>query len=123
MSEIQRPSDYERSDADHRLIGALAAGAAVFLATVPFVLLAAYPGADRLGQLPANSLQPPEPRLQVQPRADLQRQRADEDRRLATFGWVDREGRIARLPIEDAMRLLAARGLPGWPPPQQTPPR
>lgn len=58
---------------------------------------------------------PPEPRLQTNPRQDLGELRAQEDRLLTTYGWVDRGGGVVRLPIEDAMRLTVERGLPTRP--------
>jgi len=117
MTEVSHPRDYERSDADPRLIGALALGVAIFLFVTPYALLALYPGADRAGRLPAELPQPPSPRLQVHPKADFARLRAEEHERLTTYGWVDREHQIARMPIERAMDLLAARGIAGWPSP------
>jgi hypothetical protein len=115
MSDAAPPSGYERSDADPRLIGALALGIAVFLILTPYLLLALYP--DAVGHAPvAKGLpQPPAPRLQVHPRSDLERLRADDQARLESYGWADRQGGIVRIPIEQAMRLLAERGLPGWP--------
>lgn len=53
---------------------------------------------------------PPEPRLQVAPAADLHRLRATEQELLTTYGWVDRERGIVRIPIERAMDLLLERG-------------
>jgi hypothetical protein len=123
MNDVSHPRDYERSDADPRLIGALALGVAIFLVATPYALLALYPGADRLGGLPAEQHQPPAPRLQVHPKADLEHLRAEERERLTTYDWADRERRIARIPIERAMQLLAERGLAGWPSPPQPAPR
>lgn len=40
------------------------------------------------------------------------RRRAQEQAHLATYGWIDREGGIAHIPIEQAMRLVAEQGLP-----------
>lgn len=60
---------------------------------------------------------PPEPRLQSSPRVDFEEFRAQQLSVLGTAGWVDREKGIARIPIEDAMRVIAERGIP----PQQTP--
>jgi hypothetical protein len=117
MVDVSRPSDYERSDADPRLIGALALGVAAFLIATPFLLLALYPGSDRLGGLPAELPRPPAPQLQTHPREDLDRLHAEERERLTTYGWADRERRIARMPIERAMKLLAERGIDGWPSP------
>jgi hypothetical protein len=117
MNDIAHPTDYERTDADSALIGSLALSIAAFLIATPFVLMAVYPGADRLGGVPANLPSPPAPRLQVHPKDDLDRLRAAEQVQLTTFGWVDRDRRIARMPIEHAMQLLAERGVDGWRPP------
>lgn len=58
---------------------------------------------------------PPEPRLQVNPRQDLADLRAKEDRTLNTYGWVDRNGGVVRIPIDEAIRLTLQRGLPARP--------
>jgi len=55
---------------------------------------------------------PPEPRLQVHPREDLRELRAREDSMLHTYGWVDKESGIARIPIDEAMKLIVSKGLP-----------
>jgi hypothetical protein len=55
---------------------------------------------------------PPEPRLQTAPREDLRELRASEDELLSTYGWVDRNAGIVRIPINEAMRLTLERGLP-----------
>jgi hypothetical protein len=57
----------------------------------------------------------PEPRLQEQPTADVEVLRREEARLLATYGWVDKERGIVRIPIERAMDVLAERGLPKVP--------
>ncbi len=56
--------------------------------------------------------EPPEPRLQRSPIEDLRTLRAREDADLRHYGWVDREGGVVRIPIERAIEILAARGLP-----------
>ena len=43
---------------------------------------------------------------------DLKAFRAEEDAALTTYGWVDKGRGVARIPVEEAMRLLAERGLP-----------
>lgn len=55
---------------------------------------------------------PPAPRLQVAPAADLGRLRAREDTLLHDYAWADRGAGVVRIPIEHAIELLAARGLP-----------
>ncbi|HUG92623.1 MAG TPA: hypothetical protein VML55_17415 [Planctomycetaceae bacterium] len=56
--------------------------------------------------------EPPEPRitqsLRVQ-RLELER-RLDE--RLSTYGWIDRERGVARIPVERAIELVLQQGLP-----------
>jgi hypothetical protein len=55
---------------------------------------------------------PPEPRLQTNPRLELQEMRAEENAVLQTYGWVDREKGVARMPIDEAMKIVVQRGLP-----------
>jgi hypothetical protein len=55
---------------------------------------------------------PPEPRLQVNGPADLRAMRAQEDAQLDSYGWVDRKAETVHIPIAQAMKLLAERGLP-----------
>ncbi|MEK0083956.1 hypothetical protein [Benzoatithermus flavus] len=74
------------------------------------------------GQPPATPIEtatiaPPPPRLQVSPASDLAAFRAHEEAELHRLGWVDRQAGRARIPIEDAMRLLAAHGWPQTPEP------
>ena len=115
MSDLPHPSGYENSDADPRLIAALAAGIAIFLILVPAILVVGYPEAPRMGGVPLDLPKPPAPRLQVHPKTDLARLRAEERDRLQNPGWVDHERRIVRIPIGRAMKVLEERGLSGWP--------
>jgi hypothetical protein len=114
MEQVSHPGDYERTDADPRVVAGLAAGVAVFLLITPFLLLALYPSSRTAGRAPPRP-QPPGPRLQVDPKADLDRLHATEHTQLESFGWIDRANGITRIPIERAIELLNARGLPGWP--------
>jgi hypothetical protein len=65
---------------------------------------------------------PPEPRLQVQPREDLKRMRAEEDTVLNSYGWVDRGAGVVRIPVEQAMKKLVDEGLPARQPPVEASP-
>jgi hypothetical protein len=56
--------------------------------------------------------QPPEPRLQTAPRADLRTFRAQEDALLDTYQWADKSAGTVRIPISEAMKLVVQRGLP-----------
>jgi hypothetical protein len=55
---------------------------------------------------------PPEPRLQTHPREDMEQLRARETAVLESYGWVDKNAGLARIPIEEAMRLTVQRGVP-----------
>lgn len=55
---------------------------------------------------------PPAPRLQTQPREDLKNLRAEEQRQLDSYGWVDASRGTVRIPIDRAMQLVLEQGLP-----------
>jgi hypothetical protein len=55
---------------------------------------------------------PPAPNLQMQPFKDVYMLHKSEAERLHSYGWVDKEGGIARIPIDRAMEVLLQRGLP-----------
>lgn len=79
------------------------------------VLARAHRGSDRvLSPLVAANLQrtPPEPRLEPNPLAPRLKMRAEEDRLLDSYGWIDKQAGVVRVPIGRAMDLLAERGLP-----------
>jgi len=61
------------------------------------------PGEERL---------PPEPRIQANAAADMDALRRQEDARLTTYGWVDRQAGIVRIPIDVAMTQVLEEGLP-----------
>jgi hypothetical protein len=63
----------------------------------------AKPGEERL---------PPEPRIQANPAADLKTLVEEERAILTTYGWVDRQAGVARVPIEVAMQRVLEQGLP-----------
>jgi hypothetical protein len=54
---------------------------------------------------------PPEPRLQAQPKIDLQNYLNAQQSELNTYGWVDQRNGIVHIPIQRAMQLLLQRGL------------
>ena len=61
--------------------------------------------------------EPQGPRLQTQPFKDVYQLREHERERLNSYGWVDQGAGVVHLPIEDAMRLMAERGLKAAPQP------
>jgi hypothetical protein len=54
----------------------------------------------------------PEPRLETRPGVDLQKIMAEQTARLNSYGWIDRNAGIAHIPIDRAMEIILARGLP-----------
>ncbi|HXQ26528.1 MAG TPA: hypothetical protein VN822_09000 [Candidatus Acidoferrales bacterium] len=55
---------------------------------------------------------PPSPRLQVMPHLELQDYCAAQQREVGTYGWVNQQSGVVRLPVDRAMDLVLARGLP-----------
>jgi len=55
---------------------------------------------------------PPEPRIEVAPYEQLQELRVKEDHILSTYAWVNKDSGTVRVPIDKAIDLLAAKGLP-----------
>lgn len=53
--------------------------------------------------------------LSGRPQDDLAAIRRAETERLQSHGWVDRRAGVVRIPIGDAMDILARRGLPSLP--------
>ena len=71
---------------------------------------------NRLGRatvgVPTKAPETAAPRLQISPRSDLEQMRANEEKTLHSYGWVDKQKGVVRIPIERAMELTAQRGLP-----------
>jgi len=112
----------EASDVNIRGILAFGIGllvAAVVIHVLVWLLFAYF--ASRESQLAARDFPlaaeqqnrlPPEPRLQTNPKQDLADLRRREEIILNSYGWVDRNAGIVRIPIGEAMKLTVERGLP-----------
>jgi hypothetical protein len=95
-------------------------GAAAIALGIALALLASYllwqwwnapsgvqpPGGPDAGAVPA--IAPPV--LQSAPQQERAQYFAEKQRLLESWGWVDRDAGIARIPLEEAMRIMAARG-------------
>jgi len=57
----------------------------------------------------------PQPRLEENERTELRQFIEDQDRKLATYDWVDKDRGTVRIPIDRAMELIVQRGLPVHP--------
>ena len=100
-----------RADVDLRRIGWLAGTLASLLVVAivaVFLLLRHWklpPGGDREGSSELVAF--PEPRLQPAPQDDLARYRAEQRHAMEAVGWEDRPGGIVRIPVADAITLVA----------------
>ena len=56
--------------------------------------------------------EPPTPNLQKQPFKDVYTLHQGESDRLTTYGWVDKDGGVTRIPIDRAMEVMLQRGFP-----------
>jgi hypothetical protein len=63
---------------------------------------------------------PPNPRLQAHPRADLENYCQAEQHEINSYGWVDQQDGIARIPVNRAMDIVLERGLPARTPSKPT---
>lgn len=69
-------------------------------------------------QMPPNTVEnptfgnAPQPQLLTNEYAVLSRQRRSEEQRLDGYGWVNEANGVARIPIAEAKKLIAQRGLP-----------
>jgi len=57
----------------------------------------------------------PQPRLETHETAEIDSFRLKEAQTLHSYGWVDEQAGVVRIPIDRAMELLAQRGLPTRP--------
>ncbi len=66
---------------------------------------------------------PPEPRLQgvpgheTDPQADLRKKIQEDSEANQKLEWIDKPGGIAQIPVKDAMKIVAEKGLSAPPPP------
>jgi hypothetical protein len=121
---------HEGSDVNLRGILLTAAGLLALGAVVYFVVYLLFWGLTRRADVASGQLEfplaagqenrlPPEPRLQTNPRQDMKDLREEEDARLKSYGWVDRNAGVVRIPIDEAMKLTLQRGLASRPATEQ----
>jgi hypothetical protein len=118
------PRDYEDRDIHLRPILLFGIGTAVFTVITFYVMkhiLFKLESQTARRDVPVSvfagqRLLPPEPLLQVDEVRNLQEQRAVEQARMSTYGWVDPAAGVARIPVERAIQLITERGLPTWEP-------
>jgi hypothetical protein len=57
----------------------------------------------------------PQPRLETDETTEINNFRMQEEQTLNSYGWVDQQAGVTRIPIDRAMVLLTQRGLPTRP--------
>jgi hypothetical protein len=87
--------------------------AAFAWATLAWVTKMRESSSTRSAMAPAqDGQQPPSPRLQLREVKELQDFQKEESEILSSYGVVDKEQGLYRIPIQEAMRLTLQRGLP-----------
>ena len=119
---------YETRDVKIRPLAVFLAGltiVGIFVYLVIFVLLRLFSAeaarqdvqvapssVSRPASAPGEERLPPEPRIQANPAADMRMLREQEDAVLGSYGWVDRQAGVVRIPVDQAMKLVVEQGLP-----------
>jgi len=110
---------HQEDRVDVRAIALFGTGLVIVILVVLIVLwlfMARFSAIDRERQearpllFEDTSGQYPEPRLQPSPRLQMDELRRRDQQRLETYGWVDREDGIVRIPIERAIDLVSEPG-------------
>lgn len=125
----ERPG-YEHEDASPR--GVVLAGVGLMILLVlSLALVAGLFSFFRQRQVTAygagptpTAIQPPAPRLQVDPAKDLQEVRGTQEAQLNSYGWVNKGAGVIHMPIDQAMQFIVEHGVPTrapTPTPEATP--
>ena len=127
MNEVTNPSSsdssivpkYETSDAEPRFVASFGFGLIAMIAAAILIVggyFSFFNAQAKKRNAPISAIRlsqvPPRPRLQSDPKRELLQLRQTEEKRLNGTGWVDRKKRIAHIPIQRAIDLLAEKGIP-----------
>src|SRR5580704_10268093 len=118
--DVARSGGYEKSDASPRGLVYFALTIAAILAATCLSLIWLFkhyektenPGSFVAAPFSDTRPLPPPPRIQANPAVDMQSYLQSQQNLLNTYGWIDRQNGIVRLPIDRAMELLLEQGLP-----------
>jgi hypothetical protein len=114
---------HERTDIEPKHALAFAAGLVIFIGFVFGISLGVFryfaPSATRATSVSQPEIESgfqklPEPRLQVSPAEDLAKVKNSSREKLESYGWVDRDSKTVRIPIERAIDFVAERGVPDF---------
>jgi len=120
---IARSGGYVKSDASPRGLAYFALTIAAILAATCVSLIWLFkhyektenPGSFVAAPFSETRPLPPPPRIQPNPALDMQSYLQSQQSLLNSYGWIDRQNGIVRLPVDRAMELLLERGLPTRP--------
>jgi len=117
---IRRDVMFEAHDVNASVIGWVAVGVLVSAVLIHAIVGAVYAyfirtefrnrQAVTLVQQAARA--PAVPSLQVNPAVALERLKESEQTTLSSYGWVDQQKGIIRIPIDEAMKRVLEKGLP-----------
>jgi hypothetical protein len=118
--QITRSSGYEKRDASPRGLLYVVLMTTGFLGLTCLSLIWLFdhfektqnPGSFVAAPFAGPRSLPSPPRIQPDPGVDLQSYRESQQNLLNTYGWVDRQNGVVRMPVDRAMELLLQRGLP-----------
>jgi hypothetical protein len=117
-----REDGYERRDANTRVLLHFGFWLAVLLVVVLITMRWTFnylSAKDPTGP-PATPFEnaravPPQPQLQVEPHQDLATYCKQEKNDLESYGWVDSQNGVVRIPVDQAMDKILQQGLPARP--------
>ena len=114
MAESKNPERHARQDLRLLTLGRFRLGLFAILLMISVLLGGSYAFLGNPGLRPqAQQAATPSP---TAPSDDALKQlHATENAVLTTYGWVDRQKGLVRIPIDRAMELLLQRGLPARP--------
>ena len=111
---------FEHSDVSERRVILIGFGVLAVLWISAGLLYLFYAGLARYREkvssptLPIEAhgyVQPPSPRLQRSPRADMKEMNRYEDWELSHYHWVDKKNSVVAIPIDKAIEIVASQGI------------
>jgi hypothetical protein len=109
MARRKPRPEHEPAEFAARRIALVGAGMGITLVILSAIILAVIhqPRSPQRNAFVAGGGDVPSPRLQAQPIEDYAHYFAEKRAQLESAGWIDREHRIAHIPIEQAMDQIA----------------
>jgi hypothetical protein len=112
----KRPAGFEETDVNVTAVGKFAVALVIVTVLAMLLLVGVFKYFQSQGGGQARSVDPakvfPQPQLQTTPIPDLKAIRAAEEQVLTSYGWVDAQKGVVRIPIARAMDMVVQRGFP-----------